>query len=149
MLILKVQYNILNYAKYEGSRYYYVQNFHYVQLRTYWRKYLWTFSCDVCIHPAVHLLFHWIWTYPQIISNANIFITGWKHICSVSEAWDIQPWFGLIFLWLFQLKTHKACLVFICLCLRCIYCYRRNIPTKIYRSKYELVRYLLYSILDR
>ena len=69
------------------------------------RKSLWNFPCDIFTDPSVHLLFHGIQNYPQMISNVNIFMTGWNKICSTSEAWNMQQWFGLIFLCIFQLQT--------------------------------------------
>ena len=149
MLMLKVQYNILNYTQSEGSRFSYVKILNYMQFRTYCRKSLWIFSCEVCTDPDVHILFRAIWTYPRIFSNVNIFMIGWNNVYSTSEAWKLQQWFRLIFLYVFKLQTYKPCRVFICLCTICICCYRRKIITTVFRSKYELVRYLLDLVLDR
>ena len=77
----------------------------YVQFCTDCRKYLWTLSCDVCTDPAAHLPVHVIWMYPQIISNINIFMTWWNNFCFNDEAWNMQQWFGLISLFVFQLQT--------------------------------------------
>ena len=140
MSMLKVQCNILNYYQPEGSRSSYVQNFHSLQFRTECRKSLWTFSCDIWKDIAMHLPLYGIWTYPQIIPNVNIFIIGWKNICSTSEAWNLQHRFGFFCVYF----GYKPCLVFICLCPRCIWFYIRNIITTIFRSKYEIIRYILY-----
>ena len=105
MMIFKVQCNVLNYTQYEGSRYSYVQNLHCVQFCIDCRKSLWTFSCDIWTDTAVRLPFHGIQTYPQIHSNANISMTGWKNICYTSGAWNLQHLFGLIFVCVFQIQT--------------------------------------------
>ena len=147
MLMLKVQCNILKSTKSEGSRVSYVQMFHYLQFHMERRKCLWTFSWDICTDPYVNLTFRVIWAHPQILSNVNTLIKGWNNTRSTSEALNLQQWFGLIFLCVFKLQTLFVIHFF--LCLRYIWCYRRIILTTIFRSKYELIRYLLASFLDR
>ena len=145
MLMLKVQCNILKSTKSEGSRVSYVQMFHYLQFHMERRKCLWTFSWDICTDPYVNLTFRVIWAHPQILSNVNTLIKGWNNTRSTSEALNLQQWFGLIFLCVFKIKP---CLVFSCMCRRCIFCYRRNIIITICRSKDELIIHLLASVLD-
>ena len=105
MPMLKFQCNIWNYAQSESSRDYYVQILHYLQFLMDYIKLLWTFSSDVCTDLAVHLMFHGILMYPQIISNIDIFMTWWNNFCFNDEAWNMQQWFGLISLFVFQLQT--------------------------------------------
>ena len=105
MLILKVQFTILNYAQSEGSIASYVQMLHHVQFRIDCRNSLWTFACDICTDPSVYLTFYGIQTYPQNLSNVNIFMTGWNNIRSTYETWKLQQWFGLIFLCVFKIQT--------------------------------------------
>ena len=147
MLILKVLCNILNYAQPGGSRASYVQILHYVQFRTDCRKSLCTFSCDVCTNTVGNLLFRGILTYQLIFSNINIFMTGWKNICSTYESWNLQQWFSFIFLCVFQLQNlfsiHLSFLSEVYLLLY------KKIITTIFISKDELICYLLDKFLDR
>ena len=105
MLMFKVKYNILNSSLYEVSRYSYVKKTHYVQFITYYINSLWKFSCDICTYPAINLPFHGIWTYPQILSNVNIFMIGWNIFWSNSETWNLKQCVFLDFLCVFQLQN--------------------------------------------
>ena len=144
MLMLKVKCNILNYYKSEGLRDSYVKMLNYVQFRKDWRNSLWTFPCDICTYSAIHLLLREIWRYPPIFSNVNIFMTVWKKIWYTSESLNLQQYFDLIFLCVFQIKTVSYSFFLMCIC-----CYRRNFITPIFSSKDELILYLLVSVLDR
>ena len=109
---------ILKYAQSNGSIASYVKCFHCMQFLTDSRNALKTVSCGICTDRAVHLPFHRIWMQPQIISNINIFMTGWNNICFTSQAWKTQKWFGLI---LCVYLGYKPYILLICLCRRCIY----------------------------
>ena len=102
--MLNVQCNIFNYYKSEVSRASNVNVLHCMNFCTEFINSLWIFSCDVCTDLDVHIHFYGIWIYSQILSKVNKCITGWKNIFSTSEAWNLQQWFGLIFLFVFQIQ---------------------------------------------
>ena len=88
-----------------GFKIFLFKMFRYVKFRTDLIKSLWKFYCDICTDSAAHLLFHGIWAYQQIFSNINIFMIGWKNAWYTSEALNMQPWFGLIFLCMIHLQN--------------------------------------------
>ena len=105
MLTLMVQCNILNCNQSEGSRASYI-----IFLIT--RSSVRTAES---IYEPFHVLYAQIHTFiycyiefgrtHKFFSNVNIFMTEWKNICSIYEAWKLQHWFGLIFLCVFQPQT--------------------------------------------
>ena len=141
ILMLKVQCNILKSAQSEGSISAYVQILNYGNFCTDWKFLVNLFVCSM--HISRHTsIFPWNLDVPTNYLQCKYIYDRVKEY--------------LLYFWIMKaakmvcLDIFKPCLVFICcFCTRCIWCHRRNILTKIFRSKDELIRYLLASIFDR